>query len=51
MDPSMVGENWISSVQVLAAPSVPPVREQVVPVDWTWKSPEGTTLFRAIALV
>jgi hypothetical protein len=50
MDPAMVGENCISIVQVLAAPSVPPVSEQVVPVSWIWKSPEGTTLLRVTAL-
>src|SRR4029077_6591278 len=49
--PEMVGANWISIVQFLPAASVPPVSEQVVPVDWIWKSPEGTTLSRAIGLV
>src|ERR1019366_2799831 len=51
MDPAMVGENWISRVQTFPAASVPPVSEQVVPLSWIWKSPEGTTLLRVTALV
>jgi hypothetical protein len=29
---------------------VPPVSEQVVPLGWIWKSPEGTTLLKVTAL-
>src|SRR5208337_2018007 len=37
-------------VQFFPAAKVPPVSEQVVPVSWIWKSPEGTTLLRVTAL-
>ncbi len=50
MDPAMVGANWIWMVQFFPAASVPPVSEQVVPLSWIWKSPEGTTLLRVTAL-
>ena len=50
MDPATVGANWIWTLQLWAANSVPPVSEQVVPLVWIWKSPEVPTLFRAIAL-
>ena len=32
-DPTVVGEYWISMVQFVPASSVPPVREQVVPLS------------------
>src|ERR1035437_3921607 len=50
MDPAMVGANWISIVQPLPAASGLLV-EQVVPLAWIWKSPEGTTLLRVTALL
>ena len=49
-DPTIVGENWTSIVQFLPASSVPPVSEQVVPLSWILKSPEGTTLLKVTAL-
>ena len=37
-------------MQFFPALSVPPVSEQVVPLSWIWKSPEGTMLLKVTVL-